>query len=140
MLQSVPRGSRGGRVGLLSKKALRVKYCSTAKRKFKSFAYVELSLNYLSTNLRIVTEYRPPPSPSNQSTVVLFYNVFPILLERLATASGSLLIADDFNLHVNDVRDSTATRFLQLIESFNLKQYVWEPTHRNGHTLDFIDY
>ena len=138
MLQSVPRGSGGGGVALLSKKALKVKNCSTAKRKFKSFEYVELSLNHLSTNLRIVIVYRRPPSSSNQSTVVLFFNEFPILLESLATASGSLLIAGDFNLHVNDVRDTTATRFLQLIESFNLKQHVCEPTHRNGHILDLL--
>ena len=56
----------------------------------------------------------------------------------MATASGSLLIAGDFNLRVNDVRDTTATRFLQLIESFNLKQHVCEPTHRNGHILDLL--
>ena len=137
MLHSVPRGSRGGGVALLSKKALKVKNCSTAKRKFKSFEYVELSLNHLSTNLRIVIVYRPPPSSSYQSTVVLFFNEFPILRESLATASGSLLIVGN-NLHVNDVRDTTATRFLQLIESFNLKQHVCEPTHRNGHILDLL--
>ena len=138
MLHSVPRGSRGGGVALLSKKALKVKNCSTAKRKFKSFEYVELSLNHLSTNLRIVIVYRPPPSSSNQSTVVLFFNEFPILLESLATASGSLLISGDFNLHVNDVCDTTVTRFLQLIESFNLKQHVCEPMHRSGHILDLL--
>ena len=82
--------------------------------------------------------YRPPPSSSNQSSVVLFFNEFPILLESLATASGSLLIAGDFNLHINDVRDTTATRFLQLIESFNVKQHVCEPTHRSVHILDLL--
>ena len=138
MLHSVPRRSRGGGVALLSKKALKVKNCSTAKRKFKSFEYVELSLNHLLTNLRIVIAYRPPPSSSNQSIVVLFFNKFPILLESLATASGSLLIAGDCNFHVNDVRDTTATRFLQLIESFNLKQHVCEPTHRIGYILDLL--
>ena len=56
----------------------------------------------------------------------------------MATESGSLLSAGDFNLHVNDVRDTTATRFLQLIESFNLKQHVCEPTHRNGQILDLL--
>ena len=111
--------------------------CGTSYN-FKSFEYVELSLNHLSTNLRIVIVYSPPPSSSNQSTVVLFFNEFPILLESLATASGSLLIAGDFNLHVNDVRDTTATRVLPLIESFNLKQRVCEPTHRNDHILDLL--
>ena len=53
MLHSVPRGSRGGGVALLSK-ALKVKNCSTAKRKFKSFEYVELSPIHLSANLRTV--------------------------------------------------------------------------------------
>ena len=55
--------------------------------------------------------YRPPPSKANQSSLTLFFDEFPALLEDLVTSSGSLLMAGDFNFHVDDVRDSMAVRF-----------------------------
>ena len=42
---------------------------------------------------------------------------------------------------VNDpdnVNDSAALQFLQLLDMFNLKQHVTGPTHKNGHTLDLF--
>ena len=33
---------------------------------------------------------------------------------------------------------TTCINFLQLLESFNLRQHVREPTHRSGHTLNLI--
>ncbi|XP_068675378.1 uncharacterized protein [Montipora foliosa] len=48
------------------------------------------------------------------------------------------MITGDFNLHLDDKSDPTCINFLQLLESFNLRQHVREPTHRSGHTLDLI--
>ena len=47
-------------------------------------------------------------------------------------------MAGDFNFHVEDDRDSAASRFLDLLEAFNLRQHISEPTHKSGHTLDLI--
>ena len=47
-------------------------------------------------------------------------------------------MAGDFNFQVEDDCDTAALRFLNLIEAFNLKQHISEPTHKSGHTLDLI--
>ena len=59
-------------------------------------------------------------------------------LEQLVLTSGALVIAGDFNIHVDDPSDKEAADFLSLIESFGLKQHVSYPTHRTGHTLDLV--
>ncbi|KAK3754683.1 hypothetical protein QZH41_015382 [Actinostola sp. cb2023] len=95
-------------------------------------------MRHSSSSLRVVIVYRPPPSKSNNSSLPLFFEEFPRLLEDLVTASGALLMAGDFNFHIEDDCDSAASRFLNLLEAFNLKQHISEPTHKSGHTLDLI--
>lgn len=48
------------------------------------------------------------------------------------------MITGDFNLHVDNKSDPTCINFLQLLESFNLRQHVRDPTHRSCHILDLI--
>ena len=38
----------------------------------------------------------------------------------------------------DDLKDKDATNFQTLLDSFDLSQYVQEPTHQRGHTLDLI--
>ena len=42
----------------------------------------------------------------------------------------------DFNLHVDDGDNFQATRFVDILESYNLRQQVTGATHISGHTLD----
>lgn len=44
----------------------------------------------------------------------------------------------DFNVHVCCASDHLASEFLNIIDSFNLVQWVKEPTHNRGHMLDLI--
>ena len=48
------------------------------------------------------------------------------------------MIVGDFNFHVNDPGDTTAGRFLDLLDSFGLCQNVCRATHISGHTLDLV--
>ena len=48
------------------------------------------------------------------------------------------MISGDFNIHVDNIYDSDAIKFSDLLESFGLKQHVTGPTHKDGHTLDLI--
>ena len=133
----VPRetGSGGG-VGIVFKHSLKVKKLKT-KPSFKSFELMQLLLHNNSVTTCIVIIYCPPPSSANGFTVDLFFNEFASLLELLAS-SGKLLITGDFNIHVNDVSDTTALKFLDLLDSFNLIQHISMPTHKNGNILDLI--
>ena len=68
----------------------------------------------------------------------LFMNEFSSLLESYITKIGSLVIAGDFNFHIDDTTDTAAANFLSLLESFDLQQHVRSCTHRAGHTLDLV--
>ena len=49
------------------------------------------------------------------------------------------MIVDDFNFHVYDKNNKSASDFLELLELFNLKQHdVCVPTYQPGHTLDLL--
>ena len=135
-LHSMPRGRLGGGVALVYKKPLRFQKQSCISTKFKSFEFIDLLMRHSCSSLRVVTVYRPPPSKSNNSSLPLFCEEFPRLLEHLVTAPGALLMAGDFNFHIEDDCDTAALRFLNLIEAFNLKEHITEPTHKSGHTLD----
>lgn len=57
---------------------------------------MEVLLRPPATALRIGVLNRPPPSTVNGLTATMFFNEFPILLERLAVANGHLLLTGDF--------------------------------------------
>ena len=50
--------------------------------------------------------------------------------------SNFKLIVGDFNLHVDDGENFQARRFVDILESYNLRQHVTGATHISGHTLD----
>ena len=80
----------------------------------------------------------PPPSKTNDLNYKTFYAEIGNYIEQLVLTPGALVIAGDFNIHVDDHSDKEAADFLSLIESFGLKQHVSGPTHRTGHTLDLV--
>ena len=134
MLNS-PRPSRGGGVGLIYKSQFDIKKQNATD--FKSFEYMECILKNNGNWLRIVVVYRPPPSKKNKLTAVMFLTEFQILLEKLATASGELLLIGDFNFHVGTDKPD-ALRFLTMLDDFGLKQHVSQPTNIHEHILDLV--
>ncbi len=49
-----------------------------------------------------------------------------------------VLIFSDFNIHVCCSSSSFTSDFIKLLDSFDLTQYVKQPTHDKGHTLDLV--
>ena len=85
--------------------------------------------------VRILCIYHPP----DDSTYPLLSERFSRFLELfLAEYSKSLIIADDFNLHLGDPRDRNAKRFLDIMDIFGLRQHVYRATHKRGHTSDLL--
>ena len=55
------------------------------------------------------------------------------------SSTDRLLLAGDFNFHVNDPSENTANKFLDLLSCFNLEVCnVYTPTHKNNNVLDLI--
>ena len=61
---------------------------------------------------------------------------FQAFAAELLLSPGELLDVDDFNLYVDDVADSSARQFLDVLDTLELRQHVTETTHKRGHTLD----
>ena len=136
ILQHIPRQTgRGGGTGLLHKDSLHVKLHKT--NHYTSFEYSEYFLK-MDQCIRLIVVYRPPPTKPNKLKTSQFFDEFPHFLEQQVVSTGHLLIVGDFNFHIDDSSNYEASRFMQLLECFNLQQHVKFPTHKNGHILDLI--
>jgi hypothetical protein len=129
-------GQRGGGVGLLYKKLMKIKEQKISH--FNSFEYSESLIMCKINCVRNIIVYRPPPSEENCLTTALFFEEFQRFLEYLITKPEDLLITGDFNFHMDDKNNYYASRFKCLLDSFSLTQHVTEPTHKDGHTLDLV--
>jgi len=68
-----------------------------------------------------------------------FFKIFQEPLKQvLADAISHTIISSDFNLHVEDSKNQYARQFIDILDSFGLKQNVMEDTHIHGHTLDLV--
>ncbi len=91
-------------------------------------------LSCASSKLILVTVYRP----SSLNITELFFEEFTSLLENIATYQSAIIVSGDFNIHVDDVSNHSASRFCDLLDAFGLVQHVRGSTHACGHTLDLV--
>jgi hypothetical protein len=77
----------------------------------------------------MIVVYRPPPNAINKLTVNQLFEEF---------SSFRLCIVGDFNFHVDNLQNFYATKFCNLLETFDLLQRVRSATHEKGHTLDLV--
>lgn len=84
-----------------------------------------------SLHSRILLIYRPP---DNASCNLLLEKFTRLLEKTIAESPGCLLITGDFNFRNN----TNASHFMDILDSFDLKQHVSLVTHINGHTLDLL--
>jgi hypothetical protein len=115
-------GRRGGGVALIYRESYRthvVSFGYTAT----SFEYLMVLLQCNSTCIRLVIVYRPP-SQSTKCSDGQFLSDFSGFLQLLVVSSGKLLIVGDFNIHVDVAGNSTACKFLTLLDSFGLSQHI----------------
>lgn len=76
--------------------------------------------------------YRPP-KPNR-----LFIQEFSEFLSEMSTKHDRFLLLGDFNVHICYGKDTLSSEFRNLIESFDLVQWVNSPTHNQGHMLDLV--
>ncbi len=107
-------------------------------KSFSSFEHLMASIATNKAHITLVVIYRPPTSGKNKATITDFLAEFSTLLEEICVSPGHLIIAGDFNLHVNNTSSQPANKFLNLINSFNLTQHVNASTHCSGNTLDLV--
>ena len=98
-----------------------------------TFEVLDLTGYLCNRKLRIVSIYRAP-----KSNVTRFLEEFENFLNTQSEEILWTIICGDFNLWL-DLPDRPSTRkFLEIINTFNVKNNVHSPTARSGHILDLV--
>ncbi|XP_058241014.1 uncharacterized protein LOC131349392 [Hemibagrus wyckioides] len=126
---------RGGGVATIYNNSLTVTQ-KTGPR-FNSFEVLVLNVALSDRHkksllsLTLATVYRPP------GPYGVFLNEFSHLLSDLLISFDKVLIVGDFNIHVDDANNELGLAFIDLLNSFGVKQNI-RPTHCFNHTLDLV--
>ena len=129
-------GRSGGGIVTICKEQLHATCVSTGQK--DSFEYMELSFSSGAERSKSLSIYRPPYSAAHPVSSSVFFEQFGEMMESFNLSTERILIAGDFNFHVDVELDRDAKTFQSLLNSLNLQQHVTCPTHRSGHTLDLI--
>ncbi|XP_074651577.1 uncharacterized protein LOC141906233 [Tubulanus polymorphus] len=137
--KSQPRSSgRGGGIGILYKPSVIVKV-RKPRVTVSTFQLLESEIISDKTVLSIISAvYRPPPSKKNRFTVGQFLEEFEQYIATMAMLQYPIIIAGDFNLHVDGASKPDVAKFLSLLSVYGFNQRVTGSTHKYGHTLDLI--
>jgi len=131
-----PSDRAGGGIGVMYKSGLRCKVVSSGEH--KSFEFVNYKFDYDKVILDVHVIYRPPYSARHPVTTATFFTEIEDYLSTAVETSNSLILAGDYNIHVDTVADPDAKIFQDLLKTYNLQQHVNTPTHMSGHCLDLI--
>ena len=99
-----------------------------------SFEFSEYSVRSKHQNLRVIVIYRRPYSDDHKVLTATFLNEFSNYIEMKVLCREELLLLGDFNIRVDALDDSVATKFSDLLESLGLVQHVEHATRVHGHT------
>ena len=102
---------------------------SSESKFYKQLEYAD-SVRYWFTLPQLVKSYIPP-NQKNQFTTSQF------LQDRVAS-SGDQLSIGDLNFYLDKKNDTATRKLTDLLESFNILQFVNTSTHMSGHTLGVI--
>ena len=130
-------GLRGGGLALIHKDTLDSKLID--KGQLHTFEYAHWNVLGLKMTLSLLAVYHPPPSANHRHTINEFITEFiNFLVDKLVNFVGDLIIASDFNIHINDVENADARQFLDAMEALGFDQLVDFCTHKSGNILDLM--
>ncbi len=112
--------------------------CVYVEASVKSFEHMDITVTSKSSSCRLYIVYRPPYSKKNKQITKMFFSDFLILLELINNISGRTLLAGDFNVHMDNLQDTDASTFKNLLSLAGFTQHVTGSTHKMGHTLDLL--
>ena len=134
---NMPRANRpGGGVGGLIKSGLRAVKKESIKT--ATFEHLEIELQINNKMVTFILVYRPEASNKNRYRMCDFYDEFTAFLAHFHSYQNEIIIAGDFNFHVNKPDDHKAAQFINILEMFDLVQHIKDPTHKDGNVLDLV--
>lgn len=137
--QSVPPGyaficksratGRGGGLAILHKEKWKVSQLIVPT--YSSFESIALKINGAIPTI-LMSIYRPPKSNP------FFLTELSELLTYICPMSPNVIMLGDFNIHIDEVTNTSTSDFLSCLDSFGMLQFTNLPTHSKGHILDLI--
>ena len=79
-----------------------------------------------------------PPSTSNPIPDSIFIDQLTDLVQDLTLQHVNLIVAGDFNIHINDPGNADAVNLLDAMSALGLEQIIKTATHNSGNTLDHV--
>ena len=122
----------GGGVAIISKCKFASKFQKNCE--FSSFEVIIQSFAVKnSSNLTFIVVYR-----HKAEKVATFFEEFHNFLEYVNLKFKNVIIAGDFNIHVNKENEKSTVAFYDLLHSFSFVQSISTSTHKSGNTLDLL--
>ena len=101
--------------------------------------YAQWDILGCNITLSLLALYHPPPSPKHKHTVNEFVTEFvDFLADMLVKFTGDLVIAGDFNIHVNGLFNDDTQQLLSAMEALEFEQLVDFCIHKSGNILDLM--
>ena len=127
----MPRTSKpGGGIGIIYNSLFGISIVELPQ--VSSFETFTIQLYTASSTLHLSVVYRPP-----DLSLSTFISEFDNFLE-ISHDLRNHIICGDFNLHFDDVSNSYTAKFRRILKCYNLTQHVKDPTHNQGHILDYL--
>ena len=123
-------GKKGGGVAFMLSSSLKCKQFSIPT--FSTFESIAVQAKLSGTTCLFLCIYRPPGQPTET-----FYDEINELFENITPTNAEFFIMGDFNLHLNKNSQIT-TKFMDILQTFDLKQWVNFPTNSFDNLLDLF--
>ena len=130
-------GAGGGLAALYRNSLSKNIAVSTRDFVFTAFEMCEVRISLDSHTVVFRSVYSPPPSRKNKLTNAMFLEQFTDLLESYV-ACDRLSVVGDLNVHFDNPSDPCTAALNAVLGNLSLEQLVNVPTHRRGHTLDWL--
>ena len=134
--QPRPSGDARGGTGLLHRDCFKARKTSFGQK--SSFEYSEYLITWSNKRVKLSIVYHQPYSKSHPVSNSTFLEEFDEYLDTIVLCNESLIIAGDFNIHMNKPKDTYQIRLSEILRSYGLINHVHIPTHVHGNTLDLI--
>ena len=102
-----------------------------------AFEICEVRLSYDGHTAVFLSVYCPPPSRQNKLTNAMFLEQFSDLLKSYVSCDR-LFVVGDLNIHFDKPSDPSTSALNVVLDNLSFHQLVNVPTHRRGHTLDWL--
>ena len=130
------RVRRGGGIGLLHKKAL--KLLDIEKEEYEMFELASARVQVKNKTFKVYGIYHPPPLPINRHTNLQFIEELSEKMSIKLVEDLDILIMGDLNIAMNQEEDSDKELLDDWINSNNLRNLANFSTHCSGNTLDLM--